>query len=797
MIPCIILVFLNLTCVFHRLKAQESIFLLNSSSSATIWSDDEQALVVQTALDLFAEDYKEVFGIPLKEAKRRKADIIVATLPRVSSALKSWFSKRGVDYSRLKDLHEGYLLQVVADGKRRSLVIVGSDDRGTAYGLMTLSRMIGVSPWKWWADVSVVHRDTFALQSDFLRIESPCVAYRGFFLNDEDWGLMPWASNNYEPRMRAAAGGDPSPVKGEIGPYTHEKIFELMLRLKANLFWPAMHGCSKPFYTVDGNQQAAEKYGIIVSTSHCEPMMCNINGEWNKTKHGEYNWKTNRIGVSDYWEKRVKRLASTSDCVYTLGMRGTHDGPMEGYKGAEAQKNALSEVIVSQRELLAKHVNNDLTQVPQQFVPYKEVLDAYRSGLEVPDDVTLVWCDDNYGYIRHFPTAEEQKRSGGHGVYYHLSYWGRPHDYLWLATTSPALIHEQLVKGYDNGICRLWVMNVGDIKPAEYLISLTMDMAWNIDFFRSHGALYDHLISWYGEQLGISSVPLANIWRDYYNLSFAHRPEFLGGTRVEEKDSRWKQISDLQLNAKEIEERLSRCDKMLSDMLFKIRPLVPTQRMDAWFQLVEYPISAMVYQNRKHLVAQLARHEVDTISPSMYWERVREAERQIDTLTAYYNDLGNGKWKGMMSAAPRNLPVFQSVKEQTFSSPMPTGLVGDLVFVSAECIGHSIALNETFSCDLPSVDASDSIEVELHLLPLHPLNEQSLRFEVSIDGAQRQVCDIRTVGRSEEWKQNVLYNRALRKLKFRMPLTRMRHRLEIRPLDETLYLQKVIVRDLP
>lgn len=320
-------------------------------------------------------------------------------------------------------------------------------------------------------------------------------------------------------------------------------------------------------------------------------------------------------------------------------------------------------------------------------------------------------------------------------------------------------------------------------------------MAWDIDVFRGSDALSGHLTSWYEEQLGFQSESLACVWRDYYDLSFAHRPEFLGATRVEEKDPRWKQISDLPLNAGEIEERLSRCDKMLSDIIHKIRPLVPEQRKDAWFQLVEYPILAMVHQNRKHLMAQLARHNVGISAQD--WESVRESERQIDTLTVRYNTLGDGKWKGMMSAAPRNLPVFQSVTEQTVPHPMPDGLIGNVVFASEECIGLPIGLNKTFSCDLPSVGDSDSIEIELHLLPFHPLNEQSLRFQVSIDGAQHQVCDIRTEGRSEEWKQNVLYNRALRKLKFRMPITRMRHRLEVKPLDETLYLQKVIVRGLP
>lgn len=779
--------------VYPLCYAQGKDFRLTSETTATIWSDNKEAEVVKTALNLFSEDYADLFSLSLKKASRSKADIVVATLSS-SSSIRSWANKHGIDTKWLSSQHEGFVIKVIQDEKRAKLAIIGSDKRGTAYGLMTLSRMMGVSPWKWWADVEPIQRDSFVLSADYELAESPSVAYRGIFINDEDWGLMPWASKNYEPRMRAANGGDATPIKGEIGPYTHDRIFELLLRLKANLFWPAMHSCSKPFYSVEGNQQIAEKYGIIISTSHCEPMMCNINGEWDKKKEGDYNWKTNREGVRDYWTRRVKRLAQTSDCIYTLGMRGTHDGAMSGYKGAKEQSEALESVISEQREILKKYVNKDVTKVPQQFVPYKEVLDAYRAGLQVPEDVTLIWCDDNYGYIRHLPTQLEQQRSGGNGIYYHLSYWGRPHDYLWLATTPPELLKEELLKGYDHGIRKVWVINVGDIKPGEYLTSLSMDMAWNAESFRSDDALDNHKIGWYGEQLGIDGQQLLPILKTYYDLSFALKPEFLGGTRTEEKDPKWKQVSDLPLTTSEIVDRLQACHLMLSDLIYKIKPQISAEKMDAWFQLVEYPISCMAYQNQKMLVAQLSRHNIGVNSPNWGWEKAQKADELINQLTAQYNSLADGKWKGMMDAAPRRLPVFNPVKEQVFESPIENKQLGWELYKSDICIGSPIEVGETYSCDIPSSDASQQeVEVEIHVLPVHPINEKSLRFEVSVDGGQKQICDIRTQGRSEEWKLNVLYNRSVRKVKFKIPLSRMRHRLEIKPLDETIYLQRVFV----
>ena len=268
---------------------------------------------------------------------------------------------------------------------------------------------------------------------------------------------MPWSSRTFEP----------SDIPGHIGPRTNAKIFELMLRLRANTYWPAMHECSVAFFMTDGNREVAERYGIYIGGSHCEPMACNAAGEWSRRGTGDYDYVNNSDNVYRCWEDRVKDVANQG-ILYTVGMRGVHDGAMNGAKTIEEQKDVLERVFHDQRKLLSEYVNRDITEVPQVFIPYKEVLDVYNAGLRVPEDVTLMWCDDNYGYIRHSPTEEERKRKGGNGVYYHVSYWGRPHDYLWLGTFSPYLLYQQMKQAYDKGIKDIWILNVGDIKPAEY-----------------------------------------------------------------------------------------------------------------------------------------------------------------------------------------------------------------------------------------------------------------------------------------------------------------------------------------
>lgn len=689
------------------------------------------------------------------------------------------------DVSALAGKKQAFLLQVLPDGK---LLVAGSDSHGTAYGIMELSRLIGVSPWEWWADVTPEKKTSFVLPAEYQTLQSPSVEYRGIFINDEDWGLMPWSSQTYEP----------SDIKGHIGPKTNTRIFELLLRLRANTYWPAMHECTLPFFLTEGNRKVAEEYGIFIGSSHCEPMVCSAAGEWRRRGQGDYDYVNNSASVYKFWEDRVKEVAQQGN-IYTLGMRGVHDGQMQGAKTVAEQKAVLERVLKNQRGLLQKYVNKDVTAIPQAFIPYKEVLDIYNAGLQVPDDVTLIWCDDNYGYIRHFPTAEERARKGGNGIYYHVSYWGRPHDYLWLGTFSPYLLHQQMKLAYDRGIQKMWVLNVGDIKPAEYQIELFLDMAWNIDEVNEIGVTA-HLKSWLGREFGSNCAEeLLPAMEAHYQLSYIRKPEFMGNTREEERDPKYKVIKDLPWSEQTISERL-RSYTVLSDVVERMESNIPADRQDAYFQLVKYPVQAAAQMNRKILTAQLARHS------KADWKQSDAAFDSIASLTQQYNSLQNGKWNRMMDFQPRKLPVFKRVEHTTATEPMVTDRKILCKWNAMECtygkpvpcegLGYerkAAGIRKGSSLTFAFDDyGKDSVEVEIRLLPSHPLDEKQLRFAISVDEFVPQTVSYETKGRSEEWKENVLRNQAIRKVT--LPINKQAsHKLVITALDEGMVLDQVIL----
>lgn len=754
-------------------------FSLRSDQPIKLACDNAEEKVVQTALKLFMRDYQSVFSASAA-VDARQGNIIVGTVGK-SPLLKAV----SADVSALTGKKQAFLLQVLPDGK---LLVAGSDSHGTAYGIMELSRLIGVSPWEWWADVTPEKKTSFVLSAEYQTLQSPSVEYRGIFINDEDWGLMPWSSQTYEP----------SNIKGHIGPKTNARIFELLLRLRANTYWPAMHECTLPFFLTEGNRKVAEEYGIFIGSSHCEPMVCSAAGEWRRRGQGDYDYVNNSASVYKFWEDRVKEVAQQGN-IYTLGMRGVHDGQMQGAKTVAEQKAVLERVLKDQRGLLQKYVNKDVTAIPQAFIPYKEVLDIYNVGLQVPDDVTLIWCDDNYGYIRHFPTAEERARKGGNGIYYHVSYWGRPHDYLWLGTFSPYLLHQQMKLAYDRGIQKMWVLNVGDIKPAEYQIELFLDMAWNIDEVNEIGVTA-HLKSWLEREFGSNRAEeLLPAMEAHYQLSYIRKPEFMGNTREEERDPKYKVIKDLPWSEQAISERL-RSYTVLSDVVERMESNIPADRQDAYFQLVKYPVQAAAQMNRKILTAQLARHS------KADWKQSDAAFDSIASLTQQYNSLQNGKWNRMMDFQPRKLPVFKRVEHTTATEPMMTDRKILCKWNAMECtygkpvpcegLGYerkAAGIRKGSSLTFAFDDyGKDSVEVEIRLLPSHPLDEKQLRFAISVDEAVPQTVSYETKGRSEEWKENVLRNQAIRKVT--LPINKQAsHKLVITALDEGVVLDQVIL----
>ena len=757
-------------------------FNLPSGKPVKVSCDNAEEKVVHTALDLLSRDCKAVLSASLL-VDNEQGDIIIGTVGK-----SPLIAKTGADVSGLNGKKQAFLLTVLPDGK---LLVAGSDQHGTAYGIMELSRLLGVSPWEWWADVIPGKKEFFQLAADYKTVQSPSVEYRGIFINDEDWGLMPWSSLNYEPWYKP----------GRIGPQTNERIFELLLRLRANTYWPAMHECSVPFFLTPGNREAAEKFGIYIGGSHCEPMACRTAGEWGRRGKGDYDYVKNSSSVCHFWEERLKEV-SGQEILYTVGMRGVHDGQMQGAKTVEEQKAVLERVLKDQRDLLRKYVNKDVEAVPQVFIPYKEVLDVYRAGLEVPEDVTLMWCDDNYGYIKHFPTEAERARKGGNGVYYHVSYWGRPHDYLWLGTFSPALLYQQMKEAYERGIQKIWILNVGDIKPIEYQTELFLDMAWNIDQF-TEGGVSDHLCNFlkreFGETTGEDLLP---VMMEHYRLSYIRKPEFMGNTREEEYHTNaYRIVKDMPWSRSYINKRLEDY-QVISDKVEKLASRIQRDRRDAYFQLVKYPVQATAEMNKKMLYAQFARHG------EMNWNKSDAAYDSIASLTRIYN-IGirnNGKWHRMMDHQPRRLPVFEPVDRLLVETPMledsPSlykwnGVeysAGDAV--SCKGLGYEgkavmLEKNKELSFDFGECPG-DSVEVDIRLLPNHPIHGGQLRFSVSIDKKNVQTVSYETQGRSEEWKENVLRNQAIRTVK--LPVSKRKsHKLVIKALDEGVILDQIML----
>ena len=786
LIPFLLLILFCFTQ--QSFASNEENFTLQQGKNISLVVEKNEEKVVHLAIDLLKRDVKSVLDAELTLGGK-ESHVIIGTIGQ-SSLLKNYAK----EVNAIEGRHEAFLLKVLEGGK---LLIAGSDKRGTAYGVLELSRLLGVSPWEWWADATPEKREVFHLPVGYTLTQEPTVPYRGIFLNDEDWGLLPWSNQTYEPHKD----------KNHIGPKTYRRIFELMLRLRANTLWPAMHECTLPFFLTEGNREAAADYGIFIGSSHCEPMVCNAAGEWERRGEGAYDYVNNSKEVYKFWEERVKEVAG-QDNIYTLGMRGVHDGKMQGAKTVAEQKAVLERVLKDQRGMLAKYVNKDVTQVPQAFIPYKEVLDIYHAGLEVPEEVTLIWCDDNYGYIRHFPTEEERARKGGNGIYYHISYWGRPHDYLWLNTMSPAVAYQQMNEAYDRGIQKMWIINVGDIKPGEYLLELLMDMAWDLDGVRRIG-WQEHERRFLAREFGRSiGDELDKVMKSYYQLNYIHRPEFLGNTRTEEKDPAWKVVKDLPWSENYILTRLDTW-KELSDKVDRLSRLMLREKQDAYFHLVKYRVQGAAQMNEKLLKAQLARYgKAD-------WAESDAAYDSIVSLTRIYNEGINnqGKWRGMMDHRPRKLPVFDKVKRNTVDTPMYSD--DDLVHygwhpmycvsgnpIPCEGLGYlgTAALipqgtSVIYESEVVAEGIGDSVNIVLAFVPRHPVNDKSLRVALSIDNGKPHVVDYATKGRSEEWKVNILWNRAHRIVRVPVDSKKSRHTFTLTALDEGIILDEIYLVD--
>jgi hypothetical protein len=617
------------------------------------------------------------------------------------------------------------------------------------------------------------------------------VQYRGIFLNDEDWGLQPWAAKTFEPEA------------GDIGPKTYAKICELLLRLKANTLWPAMHACTQAFNLDPRNKQVADDYGIVMGSSHAEPMLRNNVTEWT-APHEDYNYVTHRAGVLAYWEQRVRENGRFEN-IYTLGMRGIHDSNMQGPKTDAERIATLGQIFADQRGLLTRYVNPDITAVPQIFCAYKEVLGLYRQGLKVPDDVTIVWPDDNYGYVRNFAGAEERSRSGGFGIYYHISYLGAPLSYLWLETTPPALIWEEMSKAYDHGARKIWIVNVGDLKPGEIGTEFFLQLAWDIHRWRQDN-LQDFLPEWAAREFGPAPAgEIAAIMAGYYRLNFERRPEHLQWWLPGQPPhaSPWSRA--------QADERLA-AFASLRAQAERVAENLPADRRDAFEELAGYPVRGAALANARYFHGE--RGETT---------QALAADAELTATTLRFNEeLAGGKWRGFlhlepadrqwasMRIAPWSPPLFAPAP-----SPVPPTEVGidaghykartgrlDVAWANIPGLGLAVfpttapdvdeariatkAPRLDYDVDLPS---AGGFTLTVRLLPTHPLVAgRGLRLAAALDDAPPQLVVCAVPDGSPGWAQGVLDNYVLASTRLSVPAAG-RHSLHLYGIDAGVVLR--------
>ena len=755
-----------------------TVMTVSAARAQLVWYDGQHpvtyqvvgkpAPVVMQALQMFCGDMELVTGKTPVASKNATIRIVQG---------------RGND--------DGFRLSVSPAGQ---IVVEGHNARGTAYGLLELSRMAGVSPWVWWGDVRPHSSSRLTIDKDFLLEHTPSVQYRGIFINDEDWSLREWSTKTYEPEC-------------PMGPKTYKALFQLMLRLRANTIWPAMHEGTPGFFTVKGrsasgrlqnlNKEMADSFGIVIGTSHCEPLLRNNVAEWDVKQRGAYNYITNRDAVQQYWIDRLREVKGSEE-LFTIGMRGIHDGSMEGVKTKQEKLDGLQQVIDDQRQLIRRYYHQDVEHVPQVFIPYKEVLEIMESGLRVPDDVTLMWCDDNYGYLTRLPDADQQRRRGGGGVYYHLSYWGRPHDHLWLTTTQPGLIYSEMKTAYDHNCRRLWIANVHDPKVAAYDLELFLDMAWDINGV-TPSALDAHLEHWLTTQFGgVVGKAIAPYMVDFYRLNAIRRPEFMGWTQVELDKKLYpggKSLpSKTEFTLSEAYQRMADFAK-IEAVVDVYSHLVMEGRRDAYFAHVLYPVHAAAAMTRKMLSQPVES---------------RRAYEEIQTLTERYNAMNDGKWQGLMSAAPRSLPVFGEARTELPQHPSAGRFVArnacDYTHFTApdrhpeaiSMLGHSMqAVSLPKGATLMyefTVPAECDALLYTALIPTQPSDRGDLRYSVSIDDQDYMKPDtisLKEPFRSERWKLNVLRGQALRKTP--VHLTKGDHRLYVTALDDHIILDQWLI----
>ncbi len=735
---------------------------------------------VKWAAENLAEDFLRVTGhrAPISE-RVSGASIIIGTVGR-GGFIEQYLSAE--ELAGLSGAREKYILKT-SDG---SVVIAGSDKRGTTYGIYALSASIGVSPWYWWADVPAERHSRIWVRNGSYTEGEPGVYYRGIFLNDEAPALTGWVKEN---------------THGYTSAF-YKRVFELLLRLKGNFMWPAMWDAA--FYDDDPlNMYYADTMGIIMGTSHHEPC-ARAQKEWHRYGNRIWDFNKNRKVLEDFWLKGLQRMKDTEDVV-TIGMRGDGDMAME-----EGTNIALLEKIVAaQRKLISKATGKPASETPQVWALYKEVQDYYDKGMRVPDDVTLLLCDDNWGNVRKLPSPDAKPRSGGYGMYYHFDYVGGPRNYKWLNCNQVERVWEQMNLCWEYGVRKLWVVNVGDLKPMEYPIQFFLDMAWNPEAYNPDN-IFDHTRKFAADQFGEAQAEeIAQIIKLYSKYARRVTPELLNARTYSFEYGEWDSVlrewNELEVRALRVMQRLC------------------PSRLDAYEELVLFPVQAM--QNVYEMYYSAARNAAATTpQETNFWaSRTEELFKRDSLLNAHYNhEIAGGKWNHMMDQTHIGYTYWQQPREQVMPKVSKSDEAPYLChrekdgYISIEAGNYSTSQGVSIIPDLgktlcgattlPAAQTPDNAYLEFELLtasageaklqillaPTLNFNAgKGLSYAVSVDGGEEVIVNYNGQYRGElgPWQAASII-RSDAELNFGAP---GRHTLRFRFVDAGVVLEKILV----
>ncbi len=637
--------------VIHQTNRLENTFpVVKDGQSAAVWYADKENVLVKRSAEFLASDIEKVSGVKpalLSSGNWGKENIIIVATVGNNSMIDQLVAAKKLDVEILRGQWERFIIQTIEDpfpGIKQALVIVGSDRRGAAYGVFTITAKMGVSPWYWWADVPVQRKDGIYLEKTRYVSKSPSVKYRGIFINDEAPALRNWAKEKF----------------GGFNHQFYEKVYELLLRNKANYLWPAMWLPSAFADDDSENARLADEYGIVISTSHHEPMM-RAHDEWKRYGDGAWNYEINKEKLQEFWRGGIERMGAY-ESVVTVGMRGDGDEAMS----EETAVDLLKRLITDQRNIIAAVTNQPAEKTPQVWAVYKEVQDYYDKGMRVDDDITILFCDDNWGNLRIVPNKEDLDRKGGYGLYYHFDYVGAPVSYRWQNVTQIERVWEQMNLAFEYGVKKLWLVNVGDIKPMELPISFFLDYAWDHNAIQPDD-LPEYYVGWATQQFGgYYASDIAELLSLYTKYNARRTPEMLKPNTYSleyyrEADRVVEEYSKLLVRSEEIYQQL------------------PEIYQSAFYQLVHFPIEICSNLNLMYVSAGKNRLYASQgrASTNIYADKVKELfDKDAELTRRYHEELRAGKWNHMMSQThigytswnhPRanSMPAISYIQEDT------------------------------------------------------------------------------------------------------------------------------------